>query len=517
MRAQKIKMGLPAALLLLAGGCIDNPLDLNNPNERTIQSFWETESDAIAAMDGVYRTTGNDGLWGRNGYWIWARTDTYLSRSPAGALQNLTRGVITNLAFTSYGLGGIWDDPWKGVFRANQVVNRVPEMEIASGLKEQLVAEARFIRGLYHFEQALRFGDVPILTEPVDLTTQPEFHPRDQVWDQAIEDALAAAEVLPWSWSGDDVGRVTKGGALALAAEGHMMKQEWNAAIPLLQRIVNEGPYVLLPDYCDLFRVPEGENSAESLFEVQFGDVEAHRLGARGNTNPRLVSPSSGLGSSIGFNDTQPTEWGFMQFFAEPGRSYPDNPDPRLDCTIFWNKPGGMDVFGMPFAERYATTGPGGGGGFRETDLDHTFFWKKYQEYWRTHLTDFFNPINLKVYRYGMILLMLAEAQTEVGNVGAAQLHLNTLRARVGLPSVPGNLSQIEMEDWINREYILETMWEGNTRLKYLVRQGLLNKAYLSDKNPFHASLFVDGKHNLLPIPQFEIDRNPNAKQNPGW
>jgi starch-binding outer membrane protein, SusD/RagB family len=515
MRTHKIKILAPLAAVLLATGCLDNPLNLDNPNQRTVEAFWQSEGDALAGMSAVYRTLYNNGTYGRNRYWMWGRTDTYMSRSPAGAIQNSVRGIITDYNYGGF-LGGMWTDPWQGIFRANQVIHHVPAMEIAGALKERLVAEAKFIRALYHFEHVLLFGDVPIVTEMLDASAAPEFRPAADVYAHVIKDATEAAAVLPWRYTGSDIGRATRGGALALAAEAHMMLGQWNQAVPLLQQIVGSGQYQLLPNFADLFRIPQGEHSVESLFEVAFGDNNDESQGARGNVNPRLVGPSSGRGSALGFNDIQPTQWAFEQFFAEPGRSYPDNPDPRLDATVFWNKPGGMDVFGMPFHLRYRDTGPGGGGGFRDTDLDHTYFFKKYQEYWLPQLTNFSNPINLKIYRYGGVLLMLAEALTEVGDVGAAAQHLNTLRARVGLPAVPA-MNQAEMREWINREFVLELMWETGNRMKYLKRHNLLNKEYLTPRNPFHGSLFINGKNELIPIMQTEIDRNPNARQNPGW
>ncbi len=158
MHTQKIKvLGLLAAALL-ATGCLDNPLNLDNPNQRTTEAFWNTEADAISAMDAVYRTLLDNGLYGRNRYWMWGRTDLNLSRSPASSIQNAVRGIFSDYNYGGF-LNGIWEDPWRGIFRANQVITEVPEMEdLDAGLAQQLVAEARFIRGLYHFEQAVMFG-----------------------------------------------------------------------------------------------------------------------------------------------------------------------------------------------------------------------------------------------------------------------------------------------------------------------------------------------------------------------
>src|SRR5690606_36555688 len=125
------------------------------------------------------------------------------------------RGIITDYNYTGL-LAGVWEDPMRGIFRANQVISRLPEMDIDQALKDRLTAEVKFLRGLYFFESALLFGNVPRLLEPADVTTQPAFTPVNGVYAQVVTDDLAAANVLPWRWTGDDVGRATKGAALAL-------------------------------------------------------------------------------------------------------------------------------------------------------------------------------------------------------------------------------------------------------------------------------------------------------------
>ena len=343
------------------------------------------------------------------------------------------------------------------------------------------------------------------------------FKPQAEALALVIQDATEAAAALPWTWSGADKGRATKGAALALLAEVKMMQGKWAEAATALQQIVDSNQYSLLPNYADLFKIPEGEQSAESLFEVAFGDINAVTAGAYGNINPRLIGPSSGAGSSLGFNDIQPNDWAFQLFFEGPGTSYPNNPDPRLDATIFWNKPGGMDVFGSPFATRYRNTGPNGGPGFRDTDLDHTYFWKKYEEYWRTSLTDFANPINYKIYRLGTIYTMLADARAMTGNLVAAKAAIDVVRARAGVQPMPAGLSADSVKGFINHEDLRENMWEGHGRLRFLKSHGLFNKAYLSKMNPFHAQLFDDVKNQTIPIMQTEMNRDPNARQNSGW
>jgi starch-binding outer membrane protein, SusD/RagB family len=510
MRTTTMKFLVPLTAVLVAGGCLENSLAIDNPNQRTTEAFWQTQADAVAGMNAVYRTLMEDGTWARNRYWaLDHRTDAFMSRSPAINILNFSRSLITNYADGF--LTGMWVQPYRGVYRANQVIQNLPAIEMDAALKTRLIAEARFLRAHYHFQQALLFGNAPIVTELPSPGDAPAFSTQAEVYAFAEREALQAAQDLPWRYTGDDIGRVTRGGALAQAADAQMMQKKWAAAAATLQQIIASGQYSLLPNYRDLF-TRSGDNSNEGLFEVQFGPNTLVSQGIRGNVNPRLVGPSG-----AGFNDTQPTDWAFQQFFAEPGRSYPSNPDPRLEWTFFWNKPGGMDVMGRTFASRYATTGPGGGPGFREKSLNETYFIKKYQLYFEGPPTNFDNDLNFKIYRLGTVYLMLAEALTETNQLAGARDALNKVRTRVGLPDVPTTLTQAQMRDWVDREHLLELAWEQQ-RLPYLIRQGKYNKAFLRTRSPQLGDFFVDGRSELMPIPSSEINANPdNARQNPGY
>ena len=517
----RTELKLSAALLGLVAltGCLDNPLDVTNPNQITTETFWKTQADAVNATNGLYAILYSRGMWGRNRYDFWGRSDVIMSRSPAGNIQAALRGVVTDYNYTGF-LSGIWNDPYQGVFRANQVIARVPKMSLDATVTSTLVAQAKFIRALMYFHQTLIFKNIPLILDEVDANFQPKFTPQADVYKQVIKDASDAAAVLPWVWTGADKGRATKGAALALAAEANMMLGNWQAAADMLQQIVDSNQYHLLPNYVDLFTIPAGEQSVESLFEVAFGDQNAYIGGAYGNIWPRLIGPQTGNCStcgSLGFSDQQPTQWAFDLFFQDGSGPYPTNEDPRLDVSIFWNRPGGMDVFGTAFATRYAKTGPGGGAGYYDQDLNHTFFFKKYQEYWLTQLANFANPINYKIYRMGQIYIMLAEARVELGNVAAAKAAVDVVRARAGVPPMPAGLIQDSARMYVNREAARELFAEGHTRLAYLLRHNWLTKAYLTPRNPFHASQFVDGHNDYMPIPQPEMNLNPNAVQNPGW
>lgn len=489
---RSLKLIAPLAVTCLMA-CTD--LEVTNPNQRTTDTFWLTDDDAIVAINAAYGGIQGNGVYGR---WLHfasdARTDVGTSRSPWTDLQNWTRTVLVSSNFEGNEFS--WRERYHAIYRANQVIENVPAIEMDEGLKRRIVAEATFLRGLMYYDLAILFGNVPVITEVLEAGEFPATQPEATVLAQAETDALAAAADLPESYTGNDVGRATRGAALALAARAQLQQREWPTAAATFRQVVESGVYDLAPTYAENFTM-QGENNMESVFEAQFGGPGVLASGTRGLNIAKLVGPPE-----IGFTDVQPTEWFFQQYFAESGTA-----DPRLDATIFWNKPGGMDVHGRPFAQRYPN-------GFKDTGIDKTYFWKKYGEHWLP-VQDWDAALNYKVIRYADVLLMLAEALTEAGEPDDAATYLNMVRTRVGLPEVSTTLGQADMRARIEHEMLMELGWE-NKRLPYLKRHDLFKKAVLQPHDP-DFDFFVDGKSELLPVPQNEVDLNPNVTQNPGW
>lgn len=488
MRSLKL---ITTIALLLAVGCTD--LDLTNPNQRTTDTFWRTQEDALLAVNAVYSETQDNGMFGRWLHFISdGRSDIARSRSPWTDLQNWTKTVLVTPNFGPN--QEVWNDHYQALFRANQVISNVPGIQMDTGVRDRIVAEATFLRALVHWNLALLYGNVPVMTSVMDPGEFPATQQHPQVLEQVAQDAQAAAAALPVSYSGSDVGRATRGAALSLLGRVRLQQKSWSEAASVFQQVRDLNVYALAPTYEENFTYA-GQNNVESVYEVQFGGPDVLAQGTRGNNIAKLVGPPT-----IGFTDVQPTEWYFQQFFAEGGAG---DPDPRIFATLFFN---GMDVYGQPFSERYPE-------GFRETDVDHTYFWKKYGEYWLS-FQDWDAALNYKVVRFAEVLLNHADALNEMGQTAAAAEPLNRVRARVGLEPVPATLSQQAMREAIEHEFLMEFGWE-NKRLPYLKRHDMYNSALVTHDPDFE--FFVEGKSEWLPIPQTEVDLNPEVTQNPGW
>ena len=494
----RLRRLLPSLLAAAAfAGCTN--LDLTDPNEPSTDTFWRTAADAVAGVNAVYNGLQNNGTYGR--WLVFAsdlRSDVGLINSPWTDLSNFTK-----FTFTSYDFEvnrDLWQHHYQAIFRANQVIARVPGIAMDPALRDRIVGEAKFLRALLYFNLVTLYGNVPLITTPPAITDRPATVGPPQLWTQIEQDLTGARAVLPQTYSGSDVGRATWGAATALLGKAHLQQHEWSEAEAALSEVIDSGRYDLMASYGDNF-TDRFENNVESVFEVQFGDRSFLSAGTRGLNISRMVGP---CGPS--YCDGRPTRWYFQQFQLDT--TVGGQPDPRLDYTLYYK--GGTGVYTVPNSQYFAddTTTHN----IREDTL---IYFKKYGEYYLgLPGQDWDAAINFRVIRYADVLLLQAEALNELGRTAEAYPLVDQVRARVTMPSLPGGLSQDAMRDRILRERMFELGLEGQ-RWADLARHSMVTPALQADDAEFQ--FFVAGKSELLPIPQRERDLNPNVKQNPGW
>jgi starch-binding outer membrane protein, SusD/RagB family len=490
MRIQRLASSLLLGASLVA--CTD--LDLTNPNQPSATEFWRTAADARQAVSATYAGLLNNGTYGR---WLPfandLRSDIGLINSPWTDLSNFTK-----FSFTSYDFEvnrEIWQHHYQAIFRANQVIANVPNIEMDQAERDRYVAEAKFIRALLYYNLLILYENIPLVTAPPLPTDRPATVPPEQVWTQIEQDLTDAIAVLPAQYGGEDVGRATKGAATALLGKAQLQQRKWDAAATTLAGVTG---YTLVANYADNFTAMD-ENNSESVFEVQFGDRSLLGAGVRGLNTAKMVGPCGPT-----YCDGRPTQWYFELFQEE--RTTDDQLDPRLEATLFFNHPGdaSYDVYGQPFVLP---------GEARRTP--DAIWFKKWGEYYiKNNDQDWDAAINFRVIRYADVLLMRAEAVNEQGNPAAAAPFINEVRRRARLAELPATLSVEEMRDRILRERALEFGLEAQ-RLADLKRHDLLTPALEAHDPEFE--FFVAGKAERLPIPQTERDLNPNIQQNPGW
>ncbi|MEN9907804.1 MAG: hypothetical protein RLZZ540_945 [Bacteroidota bacterium] len=507
------------SLAIITTSCVnDEDLIQVDPNNSAVDSFWKTDSDALKGVNAAYGSLLTDGTYMRSTPLLLdLKGDDTRSNSPWGAMANVGRFNSNPSDAAIYGWA--YETYYQGIFRANQVLTNVPAINFENTeLKNRILGQAYFLRGLYLFHAVNMFKNVPVPTQLAAIYPQKT---EAEGWAQVIADFKKAAELLPTSYttvSGLDAGekgRATKGAALGYLGKAYLFIKDFPNAKIAFKQVIDLGVYSLVSNYRDNF-TETNENNSESLFEVQFSrDAGGVDLGWGG-------APASGWGKTsaraitygprgFGFTDVQPT-WALYNEFQQE-KTTANTVDPRLDATMFYNKPGGMQLYGQNFATKYASN---------TADLNDLFC-RKYQnsDGQKVDEFDWRSGINERLLRYADILLMYAECLNETGDTPGAYTYIQMVRTRVGLPNLatakPG-LTQATMRDQIGHERFLEFPLEGH-RFDDIRRWGWLQDqaklTWLKSRDAEFNS-YAPGRE-FFPIPQLERDNNPGTSQNDSY
>jgi hypothetical protein len=499
-------------IILFIASCNKQTLELTNPNGITTSTFWKSEDDvnsAFAATYGLLRDV-NGGYWGVRGVELSnGRGDDFFIRNDVSYLYQLSTFTNTadNAAATS-----LWNVSYQAIFRANQIIEKVPTVPNLSAYKQQTyIAEAKFLRGLNYFNLVINFSNVPLKLS-VPQSKDDYFTPKSpeaDVWKQVIQDFTDAAAGLPVSWSSEWVGRATKGAALGYLGKSYLYTKDWaNAETALRQLTTSPFNYQLMPNYGDNF-VQTTENNAESVFEIQNEDVGGNNPWAGENANQAIgvtTAQEFAPAEVAGWFEVSPTDKLFDEFQKE--KTTTNELDPRMYATLVWDYPGAT-FYNRPFSDFKLVFG-------------YKSMFKKYQNYYqndelsgKSGSANYTSSNNERAMRYADVLLMLAEALTQQGKVSEAYPYVNLIRQRAQLTDLPPGYSQEQMMAEIRHQRMIEFAREG-LRFYDLKRWGLLQQE-ITNSDKVGKQFFVPNKHDYFPIPQAEIESNPQMVQNPNW
>ena len=479
-------------------------LDLTNPNTLTPDQFWQNESDVEKAITAMYAT---------NQYQVWG------GRWGAGEIRHLTQEARSDMVYwqiwqpmqgiarfdispANYMSWDLWKIAYETIFSANQIIENVPNVPGLSAEQANLyIGEAKFIRAENHFMLLKNFGNIIIQTEIAKSSD--DFYKKqatkEEVWQQIENDFKDAKASLPETWDDQWLGRATKGAATAFLGKAYLYQEKWDEAITELTEVTKMG-YGLVDNIGSLFDATTDENTKERIFFINY---TSNREGNReesitiNNIYRDSKNGCTDFAKNLFLNDTTSTG-GFSKRFYD---------------FVLWDDPG-CDIYywkGKSYREFY---GPD----------ENRMFWKKW-----VHFHDYYEHITISdtdypIIRYSDVLLMLAEALNESTAHTPAEAipYVNMVRERAGSALIPETMTREELRQHIRHvERPLEFVLEG-TRFYDLVRwygfgkDGGLKK-FLVDQGRYSAESFVDGESEYHPIPQDEIDANPEIVQNPGY
>ena len=497
-----------STVILLFSSCKKTILDVENPNTLTEDVFWKTESDAQKGLNAAYAMFYKPGLWSR---WIYFRldltSDEGFSNSPWVELADWTRFQYVNYNFWE-GNNITWRDTYKAIFRLNQVITKVPAIEFSNqAAKDQLIAEAKFLRGLHYYYAGIMWENIPLVLEPSKPDDLPAQNTLAEVWAQVEKDWTDALPHLPVSYSDASVGRPTKGAVQGYLARLYMQQHEWNDAKTALDYFfTGEGKdqYGLVDNYNDNF-THLLENNSESVFEIQFSDVNKGGDGDGVNATMSTNRPQFFAPRGIGWSDGQARFWVVNEFKKE--KTAAGALDPRLRYTLF-------------YPELEADFGDKIYGRSWQWGAQEAWYRKYARDYFRTN-EDYFAQNNFRLLRYADILLMYAEVLNALGQTEDAYDYVDLVRERAGMKPLAAAYPEIgnNQELFLNRlkmERVLELCGES-VRWADLKRWGDLETQAgvdaIKQRDPDFNN-FVIGKHIRLPLPQIEVENNPGLTQN---
>ena len=554
-------------LALVLASCGDDFL-MKVPQGQISTASTQTPDGVENLLIGAYAMVDGTGLDGQAPWnnditnWVFGgiASDNGLKGTDAG--DQPEQSFIERYDFNSFNghIRNKWRGLYKGVARTNDVITTAREVEgLDEDRRAQIIAEARFLRGLYHFEaqKMWRFpiyvGDDVYNINDVESTKVPN---NGMIWEQIEADFAAAAAVLPESQA--EVGRPTSYAAKAFLAKalvyqgwddnGNAVAAKLQEAKPLLEEIVNSGKYSLAPQFSHNFLVST-RNNQESIWEVQYavssatGDAATQGVGlahpyiapwgccgfyqASQNLVNAFRTDANGLPYLDNFDDVDVT---FETEYTAPL-------DPRLDHTV--GRPGilykNFQIHQTDFIRDVSYAGP-------FSSMKHVAEPEGFGVTGWGNLS----ANNYRIMRYGMVLLWLAEVEVEVGDLERARELVNMLRERAGneedfvpkteqSPNSRQEFTFVDGEDaanynvatydspWTDQatarkavrfESRLETALEGHRFFdlqRWGVQAQVLN-AYLASESEHRVYLrgvtFDDPKNEYYPIPVEAIDRS---------
>lgn len=533
-------------LIWLLSACQKDFLDRKPYDALSSENAWSSDDNATMAVNGIYHTMNLDDNMA--GYFF-----IFSKLGPDGydyfRDESIQRGLSTNrtpLYLTTY----------SGLYRIikytnDAIANLVDNPDLTPEVASRLMGEVKFMRGMAYFYLLQLYGGVILLEEPVDpAETYLPRNSAEEVRSSIIADFEDAIERLPISYSGGNIGRITKGAAVTMLGKTYLYNKQWSEAGEQLKQLLSP-PYTygLFADYGALF-TDAHENNQEIVFSLQsvmqagLGSFYDRWYGGRSlRSNGESKSQPSWItvfsythqdGSPIAVN-TMPKEedyaneveygaalinWYQTTFADVDVRAHGNVIIPGFTIVGNGNQ---TYMVNWPYTAHANDDIPA----YRIEFSPYALFsWRKMIMTGDANTLRSDSPIDIPFIRFADVLLMYAEAVNEAeGPTTEVYEALREIRERAGVEPVAPRLDQEEMRREIRLERLKEFAGEGH--LFFDVRRWRtahtddpvfgLNHMILDFKGEdLYPRVFTE-KDYLWPIPQQEIDINNNLDQNPDW
>ena len=528
---------LLVCILLVLTGC-KKELDLQEePQDQLSEAtFWNTRTDAVKAITAVYRDENWTGWWNSFNGWNIAGikfegwTDILSNKELGSGFPQV--GIVS----TDPQIREMWSSNYGRIARANYFLDNISRVTMDEKERLEMISEARFVRAYGYFWLSQLYGNVPLVTKTLtfDEANSVKQSTQKEVTAFAIKELTESEVDLPIKRLAADKGRVEKGAALALLGRYLMAEKKWAEAAVTYKKIIDLNRYVIDSRFKELFQ-DDGDNSDEIILSRKYMQDLA------GEPFTQLASVPGWYGGY--------TQFSFFQNFVDmflmtDGKSINESPlydstkpfqnrDPRLYATVLlpdYSVINGKKYVGHPDSTKQ--TGPGVTGYGLNKFYDHSYTGDR-----NRYGGDY------KLIRYAEVLLSYLESKLEAGDAITQSLldeTINRVRGRAAVQMAPvTETNPVLLREIIRNERAVEFACEGGIRYWDLIRWRIavekLNRKFygmkITNDPAGYTGLYIINEKGhifiqerkfaeqnyLWPIPQSEMDVNPNLVQNPGY
>ena len=266
------------AVVFIASACGEDFLEVEPKGTELEGNYYRNAEEALAGLIAVY-----DNVGGVSGPYV----DKFLATNAAsddcyaggGNSSDITAIQVWNNYTLDPATGpqeSLWSKGFSGIFRANVIISKLPDVPMDENLKARYLAEGRFLRAWFYFDLIRFFENVPLFREPISTAEMYNVTQEDPtvVYQFLEEELLAAIEFLPSSVSVEtEGGRATQGAARALLGKVYLQQEKFSEAVAQFAEVngtpggTSQYGYQLLDDFADLWDFDNKHNS-ESIFEI---------------------------------------------------------------------------------------------------------------------------------------------------------------------------------------------------------------------------------------------------------
>ncbi len=508
------------SLLLTCFSC-DSFLEEDPRNIVAPENFFNSEADARQAITGVYAIYKNNSMYGQVGL------DTFYENG-ADTVEPNRPGLVNPIG--SYSLNesqadessqrmsvsDTWRDSYKIVLNCNIIIDRVMgNPAITPAVQTDVIAEARFLRGLAYWTITNLWGDAPFYTENININEIRALGrtPKATIVASLLEDLQFAQDNLQSSYPDAERGRASKWAAAMVMAKTYMEQKQWQLGLDKCLEIINQSPHTMLSTYAAVFD-PLNEYNAEIIWSLDFAKDQ------RSQYEEGLVDQAGGvLAPGWGNGNWRPS------MFCPRLRDEPKNGADRAALSAALTANGeafngtGLQIAGKDFAAKFPMNDLRRPLNVLDNYLGFELAFPYMPKLWNLDVLGsprFNHSDNRLVFRLGDVKLMAAECENERpgGNPTDAYEYIKEIRERayatVGEAEAIKGLSQQDFRQAIYDERKWELAGEGFRRYD-LIRWGILLDVMQNIEYYFwDPAANIRPWHVLLPIPLSELQLNPN-------